>query len=420
MKRLLPKLLAAVVLASLTVIAWQFRFENAGPPLSRAFEPGLPGWEWLSGKGRDTNPDATGAVKIARDEKAGDPAVRIERVLGTLDDVRFLHVELDAKWDEVEVGGPLWATARAIIYGIRPDGTQFWPHDHAIVSAAGNAPWHHEEAVFDLVPGSGELRFALEHWGTHGSLEVRNVEISMVRQRAWFPSAAAGLVVLWVAWAAWWVIPALGRWKWPRAALAGCTLVGATWFLVFPQPRYCLRSLMGQFQLGAALPAPAVVVAPTPPPHPAPQVATDPPAANPPPIAVAPVPAPSPTPAIATPAPEKRQSRMVDEAIRTLRDRFNFMHLVAFGAFGVALFAFARPRVWPIAAVIAFASEALPNYQLHQPWDRGDIGDLLADGTGLLLGAIVVILAKRGWRKKYPPAGDSISGDSAPDKTLLG
>ncbi|BCU76882.1 hypothetical protein [Luteolibacter sp. LG18] len=430
MKRLLSKLLAALVLAALTVAAWQFRFEHAGPPLSRPFEPGLPGWEWKGGKGREANPDVSGAVTIARNLKAGDPAAQVERVLGTLNDVRFLHVELDAKWDEVVQDGEVrWATARAIVYGRQKDGSAVFPHDHGIISAYGSAPWHHEEAVFDLVPGSGELRFALEHWGSHGSMAVRNVEISMVRQRAWFRPVASGLVVLWVAWAAWWVVPALGRWKWPRAVLAGCALVGATWFLVFPQPRFCARTLAGQFQLGSPIPPPPVVPKPPEPPAPVapapvePPVAVvpviPPPVAEPPPV-VAPVPPvvlQSPPP---PPAPEKREERAVDEGIRRLRDRFNFLHVVAFGAFGVALFGFARPRVWPIAAVIAFASEALPNYQLHQAWDRGDLGDLLADGAGLALAAVVVAFARKWWRKRYAPTGHSHSGDSASGKPLLG
>lgn len=413
MKRLLPKLLAALLLAVLTVVAWQFRFEHSGPLLTGPFEDGLPGWEWKSGKGREANPDASGAVTISRTKSGGDPAVLVEHVLGTLDDARFLHIEMDAKWDDVEEDGDVrWATARVILFGKHPDGTTTMPHDHGLIGAYGSAPWHHEEAVFDLVPNGGEQRLSLEHWGARGSMQIRNVEVSVVRQRGWFFPAATGLVALWIIWSAWWAAPALGRWKWGRAFLAGCTLVGATWFLVFPQPRFFARSLIGQFQLGPAIPAPASPKAPEPAPlqHPAqqppalvtppasPPVVT-PPRVTPPPAVVVPPPALAPAP-----PPEKRENRFVDEAIRQLHDRFNFLHIVAFGAFGLALFGFARPRLWPIAAVIAFASEALPNYQQHQAWDRGDIGDLFSDAAGLFLAALVVIAARRGWAKRRTPS----------------
>ncbi|MFD0892822.1 hypothetical protein KBB96_15470 [Luteolibacter ambystomatis] len=430
MKRLLPKLLAALVLAMLTVLAWQFRFEHSGPLLTGPFKPGLPGWEWKSGKGREANPDETGAVTISRTKGDGDPAVLVEHVLGTLDDARFLHIEMDAKWDDVEQDGDVrWATARVILFGKHPDGTTTMPHDHGLISAYGSAPWHHEEAVFDLVPNGGEQRLSLEHWGVRGSLQLRNVEVSVVRQRAWFLPAATALLIAWVLWGTWWAAPAPGRWKWLRALLAGCTLVGATWFLVFPQPRFSARSLSGQFRLGTALPVVAPPKAPEPaPPQPVPPVAVVPAPAPPPvsPVVPPPVAPPAPPaivpPTAPAPAPpsEKREDRFVDEAIRQLHDRFNFLHIVAFGAFGLALFGFARPGLWPITAVIAFASEALPNYQQHQAWDRGDIGDLLSDGAGLLLAALVVMAVRKRWRKRCSPTDDPASGDSTPGKALPG
>jgi len=331
-----------------------------------------------------------------------------------------------------------WATARVLLFSKHPDGRVTQQHDHGLISAYGSTPWHHEDAVFELAPDGGEMHLSLEHLGTKGSLQLRNVEVSVVRQRAWFVPVATALVILWVAWAACWTAPLLGRWKWLRAVLAGATLVGATWFAVFPQPRFSARSLVGQFQLGEVVtpsappaktpepksppsqPPPVAVVppAPVPPGSPPPVQPPSPPVTATPPVVVAPPPAP-PAPA-PPPEPEKRETRLVDEEIRHWRDQFNFLHLAAFSAFGLAFFSFARPRAWPIAAVIAFASEALPNYQQHQAWDRGDIGDLTADATGLLLGAVVVMVVRKWWRKKSAPTGASISGDSTPDRILPG
>jgi len=401
MKAPWSKLAAALLLTALTVLAWQFRFEQAGPPLSRPFEAGLPGWNWVEGPGREGNPDTAGTLTLNR--VAGEPQITVERVLGPLEGVRFLHVEMDAKWtDAHEIEGIRWATCRALICSRLPDGKLTWPHDGWLVSAYGTSDWHHEDAVFDLMPDSGEFRFALQHLGERGTLQVRNVEISVVHQRRWFPAVTVALVGLWIVWAAWWLAPALTRWRWLRALLAGSAMVAAWWVLVFPQPRFCARSLVGELQLGPPIPAPTPVIVPPPTTVPVPVI---PPPVQPepgPPVAVVPppvIPA-DPLPPPPPPVAEKREARVIDQEIRSLRERFNFLHLAAFGAFGLALFGIARPRVWPIAAVIAFCSEALPNYEYHQPWDRGDIGDLIADGSGLLLAALAVVGIRKLWKRR--------------------
>ena len=97
---------------------------------------------------------------------------------------------------------------------------------------------------------------------------------------------------------------------------------------------------------------------------------------------------------------------MIEQGIRKLDDRFNFLHLLAFGAFGLALFSITNLRTWPIAAIVAFASEALPNWQLEQAWDLGDLGDLASDFTGLVLAALTVTLVKRLWRTRASRSTD--------------
>ncbi len=403
MRRFSISLLLAVLLATATGTLWRYRFEHAGPPLSEPFKPGLPGWKWLDGKGRESNPDATGALVLSKQD--GDPAINVERVLGSLDGVRFLHLQAEAKWTDVKQQGAIrWANARGLIYGRLPNGTNTWPKDHWLISAYGSSDWHREESVFDLVPDIGEARFALQHLGEHGTLEVRNVEINVVRQRSWYVPATAFLTALWIFWAAWTIAPALPRsvrLRPIRTLLGGAAVIAASWFLVFPQPRFCARPLVGGFELGLPIPTPPP--APSPPPAP-----TAPVAPVIPPLAVTPaplVPVPTPPP----PAPlvvEKREARAIEQEIRKLDERFNFLHLLAFGAFGLALFSATNLRTWPMAATVALASEALPNWQLEQVWDLGDLGDLASDFSGLALAALAVILVKRLWRKHVSRSTD--------------
>lgn len=395
MKRVTGILLAAALLAAFTVLVWQFRFEQAGPMLTAPFEPGLPNWEWKEGPGKDSASPEPGVLSLTK--RKGEPMISVERTFGAMPDVRFLRVAMEARWTDARQGGEIrWATARAVIFGKGDDGAYRWPNDHAMIAALGTRDWHREEAVFDLPPDLGNIGFGFQHLGDSGTFQIRNVEISVVRQRAWFTAAAATLTCLWIAWAAVAVLPGISRWRWLRAPLAGMAIIGATWVLVFPQPRFACRPLVGGFLLSKAATspmatAPETVIPPIPPP--VQETSTVAPPASPHPPAVAepsPVSPPPAPPVIAEPAPEKREGRGLETELRLLKDRFNFLHLVAFGAFGFVLFSLAGTRAWPIAAVIVFASEALPNYQLHQYWDRDDLGDLAVDSLGLILAALAV------------------------------
>jgi len=407
-RRFSISLFLAVLLATATGTLWRYRFEHAGPPLSEPFKPGLPGWAWVDGKGRESNPAPEGTLVLSKQD--GDPAINVERVLGTLNGVRFLHLQAETKWTNVKQAGEIrWATARGLIYGKQPDGTNSWPKDHWLINAYGSSDWHREESVFDLVPNIGEARFALQHLGEHGTLEVRNVEINVVRQRSWYRSAAITLTGLWVLWATWNIAPSLPRsvrLRPIRTLLGGSTVIAAAWFLIFPQPRFCARPLVGGFELGqpTSMPPPA----PLPPP---PTTAVVPPVAiAPPPVVLKPDPIPqSPAPPIA----EKRENHAIEQEIRLIHDTTNFTHLLAYFAFGLGLFFVATLRTWPIAAVVTVLSEVVPNWLYQQPWDLGDVGDLTADFSGLALAALAVTLVKRLWRQRVSRSSDPETSASA-------
>ena len=407
-RRFSISLLLAVLLATATGTLWRYRFEHAGPPLSEPFKPGLPGWSWVDGKGREHNPDPEGTLVLSKQD--GDPAINVERVLGTLDGVRFLHLQAETKWTNVkQVGEIRWATARALIYGKQPDGTNTWPKDHWLINAYGSSDWHREESVFDLVPNIGEARFALQHLGEHGTLEVRNVEINVVRQRSWYQSAAIALTGLWVLWAAWTIAPSLPRsvrLRPIRTLLGGTAVIAAAWFLVFPQPRFSARPLVGGFELGQPIPTP-----PPAPLLPPPTTAVAPPVAiTPPAVAQVPDPVPqSPAPPIA----EKRENHAIEQEIRLIHDTTNFTHLLAYFAFGLGLFFVTTLRTWPIAAVVTVLSEVVPNWLYQQPWDLGDVGDLTADFSGLALAALAVTVIKRLWRQRVSRSSDPETSASA-------
>lgn len=417
----LAKFLTALLLVATTVAVWQFRFTHAGPSITRPFEPGLPSWEWAGPRQGDDPKE--GIVTLSR--RTGEPDLSLETNLGPLEGARFLHLRMESKWTDVAIHETVrWATARAVVFGKGPDGGLSFPHDHGFVAADGTRGWHWEEGVLDLPPDLGEVWFALQHFATKGSFEARNLSISVVRQRAWFPAAAAVLTCLWIAWGSWLLAPKTRALRWTRGVLAGIVLVSATWVLVFPQPRFLSRPLLGKFQLGAPMqPSAPVPVLPPPPPSFTPETPPSdspqqtPPASHPPPRPELPTPVPSAEesePKQLEPEPEQRSARTVESQIRALKDRFNFLHFAAFAGFGFLLFLFAGRESWPVAALVAFASEALPNYQLHQPWDAGDLADLTLDAAGLLAAYLIVRWINRWWQKRADASNDREETAPAP------
>jgi hypothetical protein len=415
------KYLTALLLVAATVAVWQFRFTHAGPPITRSFEPGLSTWEWTSARKGDDPKD--GIVTLSRSE--GESDLSLETNLGLLDGARFLHLQMESRWTDVAIQEKVrWATARAVVFGRGRDGGIMFPRDHGFVAADGTRDWHWEEGVLDLPPDLGEVWFALQHFATKGSFEARNLSISVVRQRAWFPAAAAALTCLWIAWGSWLLAPRTRAWRWTRGILAGTVLVSATWVLVFPQPRFLARPLLGKFQLGApVLPTEAVPSLPPPPPSFTPEAPPSdspqqtPPATHPPPQPELPSPLPSAeesAPRNPEPEPEQRAARTVESQIRAWKDRFNFLHFAAFAGFGFLLFLFAGRESWPVAALVASASEALPNYQLHQPWDTGDLTDLTLDAAGLLVAYLMVRSINRWWTKRADASSDREKTAPAP------
>jgi hypothetical protein len=409
-RRFLIRLLLAILLVTATGTLWKNRFEHAGPPLSAPFQPGLPGWTWIDGKGRENNPDASGALVLSKQNT--DPAISVERSLGKLDGVRFLHLQTETRWTDVKQLGEIrWANARGLIYGKKPDGSSIWPKDHWLISAHGSREWHLEESVFDLMPDIGEAHFTFQNLGEHGTLEVRNLEINVVRQRGWYLPTAWFLTALWSFWAAWSIAPALPRSLWLRpirSLLSGAVVIAASWFLIFPQPRFSARPLFGRFELGQPL-----LPSPPPPPQPIPEL---PPLTTPStPAALAPLPLTPLTPPIL----EKREDHAIEQEVRFIHDDTNFSHalshILAFLAFGLSLFFFATPRAWPISVIVTAFSEIVPNWLYQQPWDLGDIGDFAADFSGLALAALAVTLISRLRRKCFSRSNISeISASLAP------
>ena len=373
-RRHLLLVLSGLLLAVLSGLLWQFRFERSAPAANLRIGTDTRGWVLHSPE----------RFKIDRDTWTLSPPDRpavasAEGLLPGLAKQRFLHVAMDATWENVtRKDERSWWSARVSLGGRQPDGTCSWPQDGDLINASGSRGWHRVECVFDLPPDIGEPRLFINNLAATGSLSVRRLTVTPVRERPWIPAATVILVLAWLVWTAAMLDRKHGV---PRQAASSLVFVAAGWFLVFPQLHFHPRPFPGGFLLGREIPAlpesisPAMPVAP--------------------PLAQVEVP-----PALAAskaspPPPESRPDHGLARLFRRVDHDWRFAHVAAFCGVGLALFTLAGLRnAWHLAVLLASLSEVVPNLQL-QDFEADDAVDLIANFAGLGLAAGRVLTAAR-------------------------
>ncbi len=381
------------MLTFLSGAVWQLRFERTGPDPDIRLGPDFSGWTVKAGERFELE---NGTWTLLPPD--GEARASAECVLPGLEDLRFVRVRLDAAWEDVEhKDGRSWWSARVSLAGKDPTGRFHWPADGDLINASGSRGWHTVECVLDLPPDMGEPHLFFNNLAATGTLKVRDLTVTPVKQRGWIVAATVALLAGWTGWAA----AVLGHRKGRlRQAAASLGLVAAGWFLVFPQPNFHARPLPGGFLLGKEIAA-----APTPaPPKPVPALAVVPPQPN---SSTSPMTAPAPAPALpkpSNPAPpvihDDRADNVAAGAIRKIDQDFPFAHVAAFFAVGLAVFAVAGVRdAWPLATGLAVLSEVVPNL-LRREFMADDAADLVANLTGLALGALLVTGTCRWWHRR--------------------
>lgn len=373
-RRRLHLVLAGLLLAVLSGLLWQFRFEHSAPAANLRIGTDARGWVLHSPERFKLDADTWTLAAPDR------PAVAsAEGFLPGLAKQRFLHVAMDATWENVtRKDDRSWWSARVSLGGRQPDGTCSWPQDGDLINAFGSRGWHRVECVFDLPPDIGEPRLFLNNLAATGSLSVRRLTVTPVRERPWIPAATVILVLAWLVWTA----AVLGRKHGaPRQSASSLVFVAAGWFLVFPQLHFHPRPFPGGFLLGHEIPAlpasgsPATPLAP-----PLGQVEAP------------------PNPTASNPSPKPHESRSdhgLAKLFRKIDHDWRFAHVAAFCGVGLALFTLAGLREsWHLAVLLAGLSEVVPNLQL-QDFQADDAVDLIANFAGLGLAAVLFHLARK-------------------------
>jgi hypothetical protein len=164
-----------------------------------------------------------------------------------------LRLSADVATSQVEHGREPWQTARVSLMPGTSAGTGVREDARNLASLVGTTPRQHFEAVFDFV-GAPEVTLGIE-LPTSGRIEIANLDLAMVDERASFRLAAALLVCGWSVLA---FRAASGVYRGVRVPLVRHWLVGVLSLLVAALfvPAALRRELIDRLAIGFGIPMP--------------------------------------------------------------------------------------------------------------------------------------------------------------------
>lgn len=391
MKRTLIHSIAAILIVAASWAIWHWRFvaDPGALPETKIAKPPV-GWTSASHEQHEVViDDGKPLLRLHRGSpKEKAPGIRIW--YGPLENVRFIHVRCESRWQDVVRGPHPWSIARFTANMRDPNGKIMHPPVPPVFGGTGSQSWKKNEVVFKLTSDMEDFGFAIAMHGSNGTLEVRNLSIVAVRQRPWIRAATIFVVLSGLALFTSLIRSHPNRPPFGRSLLAACVLVIATWILVFPQTKGFLYPIPSTFSVGEINPPPAPPAKPTTPavkpatPEPAPP--EKPP--TPPQIAAEPTQAKAEQPP-ATPEPAPRDSGLLYRTLREIDNLVGPAHLFLFtGLTLLILIITGQGSQWRLPLALALLSEIIPELTDHLGgWD--DWGDLITNILGVGLAVLV-------------------------------
>ncbi|MEM9236037.1 MAG: hypothetical protein AAGB14_04610 [Verrucomicrobiota bacterium] len=379
MKRTLVHGLAGVLLVAATMAIWHWRFV-ADPgvlPDTRLSNP-LVNWSSLSHEQHEVvDRGGSPILKLTRTDPAGKPG-GVRLWFGPLKNVRYIHVRCESRWQDVVPGSHSWHIARFTAHMKTQDGKSGHPPGSHLFGGTGDSDWKANEAVYRLTSDMADFGFAIAMLGKTGTLEVRELSITAVRQRPWVPYAATLVVIGWLGLAFSLIRNQGDRPALWRSLAAAASLVAFCWFFVFPQTRSMYYPLPTTFDTGQA-PAVFSPVETANPPAPAPEAIE--------------------TSSLPDRASPPRDSGELHRIFREIDKRFGPVHIVLFASFTLGFFALTgNASQWRLPLAIAVLAELVPQLtDRHGGWD--DWTDLVAN----LIGVGIALLAWRWFSQRKLP-----------------
>jgi hypothetical protein len=188
---------AAVLLALLTILTFAYlpRYEAQGRPIldNADFREGFHGWQLEGLVSLDES--ELGLATLQNRDRAR--AAWLRRTIDLPPGRTSLRLRADIATSRVERGEEPWHTARVYLVQETRDGRQLWNQPNRLVDLIGTTSRQHYETVFD-VPGTiPRVALGIDLAYATGRMDIANLALAIVDERAPFRLAATLLVCGW-------------------------------------------------------------------------------------------------------------------------------------------------------------------------------------------------------------------------------
>ena len=189
--------LAAVLLALATLLTFAYlpRYQEGGRPIldNADFREGFRGWQ-IEGLVTLDESELGRAILQNRDPAQ---AVYLRRSIALPPGRSYLRLGADIATSRVTRGAEPWQTARVYLVQETADGRQLWNQPNELIDLIGTTSRQHYETVFE-VPGTiPDAALGIELAYATGRMEIANLELALVDERATFRLAATLLICAW-------------------------------------------------------------------------------------------------------------------------------------------------------------------------------------------------------------------------------
>lgn len=189
--------LSLVALFGLTVGLFEFfpRFEVSGLPILNVeiFDRNLDGWS-IYGP-REVASIKTGAATL--EDQDTSRSVGLYRYLPLTGGQDTLLMSVDVSTEDVRRGQKSWHTALVYLVGRDSDGQLLWKTQRVAAQLEGTNPWRRYSTSFTFDENIKEAMFGAFLAHTTGTLKIRNLVITPVKERAPFLYLAYALIAAW-------------------------------------------------------------------------------------------------------------------------------------------------------------------------------------------------------------------------------
>jgi len=186
-----------VALFGLTVGLFELfpRFEISGPPILNVetFDQNIDGWSVFGP--RQVASVKTGAATL--EDQDSSRSVGLYRYLPLTGGKNTLLMTVDVSTEDVRQGKKSWHTALVYLVGRDTEGQLLWKTQSVAAHLDGTNPWR-RYTTFSTFDGSvREAMFGAFLAHTTGTLKIRNLVITPVRERAPFMYLTYALIAAW-------------------------------------------------------------------------------------------------------------------------------------------------------------------------------------------------------------------------------